>query len=94
MLYGLMRQPQVPTKPEIVVANDSIKFDLREVSNHKSTVDAKSRVSSPISNSPSTIPHSSSIPPTNSSSSATPMSATGKVASAIEPPKAQADSFS
>ncbi|OAY27929.1 protein TIME FOR COFFEE isoform X3 [Manihot esculenta] len=76
VLYGLMRQPQVPTKPEIVVANDSIKFDLREVSNHKSTVDAKSRVSSPISNSPSTIPHSSSIPPTNSSSSATPMSAT------------------
>ncbi|XP_021691913.2 protein TIME FOR COFFEE isoform X2 [Hevea brasiliensis] len=74
VLYGLMRQPQGPTKQE-VVANDSMKFDSRELSNHKSTGDAKSRVSSPISNSPSTIPHSSSIPPTNSSSSATPMSA-------------------
>ncbi|KAG8636705.1 protein TIME FOR COFFEE isoform X2 [Manihot esculenta] len=75
VLYGLMRQPQVPTKQEILV-NDSIKFDSREVSNHKSNGDAKSRVSSPISNSPSTVPHSSPIPPTNSSSSATLMSAT------------------
>ncbi|XP_021636853.2 protein TIME FOR COFFEE isoform X4 [Hevea brasiliensis] len=74
VLYGLMRQPQGPTKQE-VVANDSMKFDSKEVSNNKSTGDAKSRVSSPISNSPSPIPQSSSIPPTNSSSSATPMSA-------------------
>ncbi|XP_020534183.2 protein TIME FOR COFFEE isoform X6 [Jatropha curcas] len=65
-----MRQPQGPTKQEI--ANDSMRFDSN--SNNKSTGDAKSRVSSPISNSPSTIPQSSSIPPTNSSSS-TPMSA-------------------
>ncbi|WCJ23728.1 time for coffee [Euphorbia peplus] len=65
VLYGLMRQGPAP-KVEIV-ANDSMRFDSREVSN--SRADAKSRVSSPISNSQSTHQHSSAIPPTNSSSS-------------------------
>lgn len=74
MLYGLMRQPQVPSKQEII-GNDSVKFDAREV--NKPNNDAKSRVSSPISNSPSTLPQSSSILPPNSNSSATPMSAIG-----------------
>lgn len=59
MLYGMMRQPQGPSKQEIV-SNDS-KFDPREL-NNKSSVDVKSRISSP---------------PQNSSSSATPMSALG-----------------
>ncbi|XWS13619.1 hypothetical protein CRYUN_Cryun36dG0053400 [Craigia yunnanensis] len=72
VLYGLMRQPQVPSKQDII-GNDSVKFDTREV--NKPNNDAKSRVSSPISNSPSTLPQSSSILPSNSNSSATPMSA-------------------
>ncbi|MFQ6632466.1 hypothetical protein Gotur_009695 [Gossypium turneri] len=72
VLYGMMRQPQVPSKQEII-GNDSAKFDSREV--NKPNNDSKSVVSSPISNSPSTLPQSSSILPSNSSSSATPMSA-------------------
>ncbi|PPR92419.1 hypothetical protein GOBAR_AA28258 [Gossypium barbadense] len=72
VLYGMMRQPQVPSKQEII-GNDSAKFDSREV--NKPNNDSKSVVSSPISISPSTLPQSSSILPSNSSSSATPMSA-------------------
>ncbi|KAJ6351213.1 hypothetical protein OIU78_007195 [Salix suchowensis] len=73
VLYGLLRQPQAPTKQEIV-GNDSTKIDSRE-NHNKSTSDAKSSVSSPISNSQSTVPQSSSIPHSNSSSSAAPTSA-------------------
>ncbi|CAK9161627.1 unnamed protein product [Ilex paraguariensis] len=69
VLYGLMTQS---SKKE-VVSNESAKFDSREL--NKSTSDSKSRVSSPISNSPSTNPQSSAILPQNSSSSATPISA-------------------
>lgn len=69
-----MRQPQVPSKQD-TIRNDSVKSDAREVNKHNS--DAKSRVSSPISNSPSTLPQLSSILPSNSNSSATPMSAIG-----------------
>jgi len=61
VLYGMMRQPQAPPKQEA----DSVKFDP------KSAMDAKSRVSSPISN-------PSSVLPQNSSSSVTPISATGE----------------
>ncbi|XP_022721738.1 protein TIME FOR COFFEE-like isoform X3 [Durio zibethinus] len=71
VLYGLQRQPQVPSKLDII-GNDSVKFDSREV--NKPNSDAKSRVSSPISNSPSTLPQSSSILPSNANSSATPIS--------------------
>ncbi|XVF38191.1 hypothetical protein REPUB_Repub20aG0078600 [Reevesia pubescens] len=67
-----MRQPQVPSKQDII-GNDLVKFDSRGV--NKPNNDAKSRVSSPISNSQSTLPQSSSILPSNSNSSATPMSA-------------------
>ncbi|KAE8665593.1 vacuole membrane protein 1-like [Hibiscus syriacus] len=67
VLYGLMRQPQVPLKQDIN-GNDS-----REV--NKLSNDSKSRVSSPISNSTSTIRQPSSILPSNSYSSATPISA-------------------
>jgi hypothetical protein len=77
VLYGLLRQPQGATKQEIM-GNDSIKFDFREANHNKTTSDAKSRVSSPISNSQSTVPQPSSIPPSNSSSSAAPMSAIGE----------------
>lgn len=76
VLYGLLRQPQAPTKQEIV-GNDSTKIDSRE-NHNKSTSDAKSSVSSPISNSQSTVPQSSSIPHSNSSSSAAPTSAIGE----------------
>lgn len=75
-----MRQPQVPSKQD-TTGNDSMKFDSRDASNNndnKSTGDAKSRVSSPISNSQSTVPQSSSIFPANSSSSNAPMSAIGQ----------------
>ncbi|KAF4367863.1 hypothetical protein G4B88_003342 [Cannabis sativa] len=66
VLYGMMRQPQGPTKQDIM-ASDSIKFESRET-NHKSTSeankssgDSKSRVSSPISGSQQYgIPQSSS----------------------------------
>ncbi|XP_027367092.1 protein TIME FOR COFFEE isoform X2 [Abrus precatorius] len=61
VLYGMMRQPQGPSKQEII-ATDSTKFDSREP--HKSSGDAKS----PISN-------SQSAPPQNSSTYVTPMSA-------------------
>lgn len=74
VLYGMMRQPQGPTKQEIT-ATDSIKFESREA--NKSTSDAKSRVSSPISNSPCAPPQLTSAFPQNSSSSVTSMSATG-----------------
>ncbi|XP_039010774.1 protein TIME FOR COFFEE-like isoform X2 [Hibiscus syriacus] len=67
VLYGLMRQPQVPSKQDI---NEN---DSREVNKHNN--DSKSRVSSPISRSPPSIPQPSSILPSNSNSSATPMSA-------------------
>ncbi|XP_044499764.1 protein TIME FOR COFFEE isoform X2 [Mangifera indica] len=70
VLYGMMRQPQGPSKQEIMVVD----WNSKEI-NSKSTSDSKSRVSSPISNSPSTLPQSSSILPTNSSSSIAPMSA-------------------
>lgn len=56
VLYGMMRQPQGPSKQEIM-ANDSIKLESRETNNkstsdtNKSSGDAKSRVSSPISSS-------------------------------------------
>ncbi|PPR96129.1 hypothetical protein GOBAR_AA24540 [Gossypium barbadense] len=72
VLYGLMRQPQVPSKQD-TNGNDSVKFDSREVNKHN--LDSKSRVSSPISYSPSTLPQPSSNIPSNSNSSATPMSA-------------------
>ncbi|KAI4317795.1 hypothetical protein L6164_025636 [Bauhinia variegata] len=68
VLYGMMRQPQGPTRQEIM-ANDS-----REA-NNKSSSDGKSRVSSPISNSQSAQLLSSSVPPQNSISSAAPLSA-------------------
>ncbi|KAJ8766327.1 hypothetical protein K2173_022386 [Erythroxylum novogranatense] len=73
VLYGLMNQPQGPSRQD-TIAGDGMKFDSsKEMSNHKLTADAKSRVSSPISNS---LPQSSSIPLTNSSSfSTTPISA-------------------
>ncbi|KAJ6721560.1 PROTEIN TIME FOR COFFEE [Salix viminalis] len=74
VLYGLLRQPQGATKQESM-GNDSIKFDFSEANHNKTTSDAKSRVSSPISNSQSTVPQSSLIPPSNSSCSAAPMSA-------------------
>ncbi|GAB4851110.1 hypothetical protein Ancab_030404 [Ancistrocladus abbreviatus] len=69
VLYGLMRQSQGPSKQEM--PNDSAKFDSREM-NNRSSSDSKSRVSSPISNSPSVPPPqpSSSVPLLNSSSSA------------------------
>ncbi|XP_044484809.1 protein TIME FOR COFFEE-like isoform X3 [Mangifera indica] len=69
VLYEMMRQPLGPSKQEII--GD---FNSKEI-NNKSTSDSKSRVSSPISNSPSTLPQSSSVLPTNSSSSTAPMSA-------------------
>ncbi|PPD98989.1 hypothetical protein GOBAR_DD03988 [Gossypium barbadense] len=72
VLYGLMRQPQVPLKQD-TNGNDSVKFDSREVNKHN--LDSKSRVSSPISYSPSTLPQPSSNLPSNSNSSATTMSA-------------------
>ncbi|XP_038721552.1 protein TIME FOR COFFEE-like isoform X3 [Tripterygium wilfordii] len=72
VLYG-MRQPQVPSKQE-AIGNDSVKFDTREVSN-KSSGDAKSRVSSPISNSPPTALQSSLILHRNPSSAPPHMSA-------------------
>lgn len=72
VLYGMQRQPQGPTKQEIVVT-DSIKFESREA--NKSTSDAKSRVSSPISNSPCALPQLPSAFTQNSSSSVTSLSA-------------------
>ncbi|KAE8668067.1 protein TIME FOR COFFEE-like isoform X2 [Hibiscus syriacus] len=67
VLYGLMRQPQVPLKKDI---NGNHTREVNKLSN-----DSKSRVSSPISNSTSTIRQPSSILPSNSNSSAISMSA-------------------
>ncbi|KAI6706652.1 hypothetical protein NL676_009614 [Syzygium grande] len=68
----MMRQPQGPSKNE-AVGSDLVKFDSREENN--STGDAKSRISSPISNSQSGAPPSSSVLPQNSGSSAPPLTA-------------------
>ncbi|XP_054805510.1 protein TIME FOR COFFEE-like isoform X3 [Prosopis cineraria] len=72
VLYGMMRQPQGIPKQE-PLANDLLKFDSRDTS--KSSGDGKSRISSPISNSQSAPPLSSSVPPQGSSTSITPLSA-------------------
>ncbi|GLT76824.1 hypothetical protein SLA2020_484600 [Shorea laevis] len=72
VLYEMGR-PQGPSKQD-AIGGDLIKFESREV--NKPSGDAKSSVSSPISNSASAVPQSSSILPSNSNSSATPMSAT------------------
>ncbi|XP_031398035.1 protein TIME FOR COFFEE [Punica granatum] len=74
VLYGMMRQPQVPPSKHEAAGTDSMRFELREESRFSG--DPKSRISSPISNSPSAaLPQSSSVLPQNSSSSATPMTA-------------------
>ncbi|XP_054807717.1 protein TIME FOR COFFEE-like isoform X2 [Prosopis cineraria] len=67
VLYDMLRRPQGISKQE-PSANDLLKFDSRDTS--KSSGDGKSRVSSPISNSQSAPPLSSSI-----SQSITPLSA-------------------
>ena len=72
-----MRQPQGPSKQEIGGVDSASREISNNNNNNKPSGDAKSRVSSPISNSPSTLPHSSSILPTNSSSSTAPMSVIG-----------------
>lgn len=72
VLYGMMRQPQGPSKIE-ALGVDLAKFDSREENN--STGDAKSRISSPTSNSQSGAPLSSSALPQNSGSSAPPLTA-------------------
>ncbi|GAV90509.1 hypothetical protein CFOL_v3_33918 [Cephalotus follicularis] len=77
VLYGMLRQPQGPSKQEIM-GNDSRDTNVinNNSINNKSATDAKSRVSSPISNSPSTqLPQPSSVLPVNSTCSAAPMSA-------------------
>ncbi|XP_038724144.1 protein TIME FOR COFFEE-like isoform X2 [Tripterygium wilfordii] len=53
VLYGMNRQPQILSNRE-VIGNGSVKLDTREVGNSKSTSNAKSSVSSPMSNSPPT----------------------------------------
>lgn len=60
VLYGLRGQNQGPSKQEIW-SNDSMKIDPREAS--KSNSEVKSRVSSPISNSPSVLPQNSNSSP-------------------------------
>lgn len=72
VLYKMMRQPQGPSKNE-ALGSDLVKYDSREENN--STGDAKSRISSPISNSQSGAPPSSSVLPQNSGSSAPPLTA-------------------
>ncbi|KAK4847517.1 hypothetical protein QYF36_002760 [Acer negundo] len=63
---------------KLVIGVDSISRKTNNNNNmNGSTSDAKSRVSSPISNSPSTPTQPSTNLPTNSSSSNAPMSATG-----------------
>ncbi|TKY51137.1 TIME FOR COFFEE protein [Spatholobus suberectus] len=59
VLYGMMRQPQGPTKQEII-ANDSTKFDSREP--NKSSTDAKSPISNPQNSSSSPTPMSAVAP--------------------------------
>lgn len=71
---AVMKQSHGPSKQEIM-ANDSLKFDPREA--NKSNVEAKSRVSSPISQSPCSAQQSSSMLPQNSNASAPPLSAGG-----------------
>ncbi|KAL5701864.1 hypothetical protein ACHQM5_027155 [Ranunculus cassubicifolius] len=72
VLYGLMRQSQGPTRQELGT-NSSQKLDSRDTNG--SGNDAKSRVSSPISASPSSAAPQMSKLPQNSSSSTNPMSA-------------------
>ncbi|KAK7391045.1 hypothetical protein VNO78_19351 [Psophocarpus tetragonolobus] len=59
VLYGMMRQPQGPSKQEII-ANDSTKFDSRE--SNKSSTDAKSPISNPQNSSSSATPMSAVAP--------------------------------
>ncbi|RDX65532.1 Protein TIME FOR COFFEE, partial [Mucuna pruriens] len=59
VLYGMMRQPQGPSKQEII-ANDSTKFDSREP--NKSSTDAKSPISNPQNSSSSATPMSAVAP--------------------------------
>ncbi|KHN02705.1 Protein TIME FOR COFFEE [Glycine soja] len=59
VLYGMMRQPQGPSKQDIV-ANDSNKFDSRE--SNKSSTDAKSPISNPQNSSSSATPMSAVAP--------------------------------
>lgn len=59
VLYGMMRQPQGPTKQEII-SNDSTKFDCREP--NKSSTDAKSPISNPQNSSSSATPMSAVAP--------------------------------
>ncbi|WVY98861.1 hypothetical protein V8G54_031012 [Vigna mungo] len=59
VLYGMMRQPQGPSKQEII-ANESSKFDSREP--NKSSTDAKSPISNPQNSSSSATPMSAVAP--------------------------------
>ncbi|TQE07209.1 hypothetical protein C1H46_007262 [Malus baccata] len=70
VLYEMKRQKQE------ITATDSIKFESKET-NNKFTSDAKSRVSSPISNSPCVVPQLTSPFPQNSCFFVTSMSAAG-----------------
>ncbi|GMH18824.1 hypothetical protein Nepgr_020665 [Nepenthes gracilis] len=70
VLYGLMRQSQGPSKQE-VTSNDSPEVDFRGT--NKSSSDSKSRVTSPVSNSPSVLPQTYSVLPQNSISSTPPL---------------------
>ncbi|KAF8394414.1 hypothetical protein HHK36_020622 [Tetracentron sinense] len=67
VLYGLMRQPQCPSKQEIIT-NASQRLDSKDTNG--SNNDTKSRVSSPISISPSAAPQSVTVPQNSSSSTA------------------------
>ncbi|KAK4773198.1 hypothetical protein SAY87_028217 [Trapa incisa] len=69
VLYGMMRQPQVPSSKQEGTGTDSIRFKNKECI---FSGDAKSQISSPISNSPSAAPQLSSSLAQNSSSSVTP----------------------
>ncbi|KAM1007540.1 hypothetical protein ACFX2A_004186 [Malus domestica] len=77
----MKRQPQGPTK-QYIIATDSIKFESRET-NNKFTNEAKSRVSSSISNSPCVVPQLTSPFRQNSCSSVTSMSAAGGTISSL-----------
>ncbi|KAL5785510.1 hypothetical protein ACOSQ2_007902 [Xanthoceras sorbifolium] len=94
VLYGMMRQPQGPSKQEIIGADSNSRETINNNINNKSSSDAKSRVSSPISNSPSTLPQASSILPTNSSSSNAPMSAIAPKRKKPRPVKYEDDNHS
>ncbi|KAK4775710.1 hypothetical protein SAY87_023671 [Trapa incisa] len=69
VLYGMMRQPQVPSPNHEGTLADSIRFKNRE--ERRFSGDTKSQISSPISNSPAAAPQLSSSLPQNSSSSVT-----------------------